>query len=262
MKKELLILIPAYNEEESIGAFLDKLQKADVTGYADILVINDASRDSTPEIVEAMGFSVIHHPFNLGYGMALQTGYKYGVAQNYRYIIQIDSDGQHDICNIPALYHCLRNAEADTTAPDMVIGSRFLEGSQSFPLSFPKRVAISFFRKFIKWTSKQTILDPTSGLQGLSRSVFEYYSHFGNFDSNYPDANMIVQMALLGYQIKEIPAIMHERKAGQSMHFGIVKPILYMFVMIFSTSNVYIRNKWKLLPKPTLNKGGTTIEKE
>lgn len=262
MQKELLLLIPAYNEEESIGLFLKKLLNANVSDYADILVIDDASQDATFQIVSEMGIRIIHHPYNLGYGMALQTGYKYGVKQGYSYIIQIDSDGQHDVCNIPIIYDCLKNTDTDTPKPDLVIGSRFLEGSRSFPLSFPKKAAIAFFSKVIQLTARQTITDPTSGLQGLSYPVFEYYSHFGNFDSNYPDANMIVQMTLLGYRIREIPAVMHERCAGQSMHFGIIKPLLYMFVMIFSTTNVYLRNKWKLLPQPHYDKGGTDFEKQ
>lgn len=256
MKHELLIIIPAYNEEASIGAFLSSLQAANVLDFADVIVINDASKDATAEVVKKLGFPLITHPYNLGYGTALQTGYKYGIINNYQYIIQIDSDGQHDACNISRIYEALRKKDKNGNSPDLIIGSRFFKESQSFSISWAKKVAIRFFRRVIKLASHQTITDPTSGLQGLSRSVFEYYARFGNFDNNYPDANMIVQMALLGYQIHEIPAIMHERKAGQSMHFGIIKPILYMCVMVFSTFNVFIRYKWKLLQKPISQKGG------
>ena len=175
MKKKLLIIIPAYNEEGSIGKFLSQL----------------ISSDELPILV-------ISHPYNLGYGTALQTGYKYGVYNDYQYLIQMDSDGQHDICNIPNIYACLKSHKA----PDLVIGSRFLKESQSFPISLKKRLAIHFFRKAVKLASKQEISDPTSGLQGLTRSVFEYYAQVGNFDNNYPDANMLVQMALLECKIR------------------------------------------------------------
>lgn len=254
MKHDLLIIIPAYNEEESIGTFLSSLRQSDIMHYADVVVINDASTDSTVHIIRSLDFPVISHPYNLGYGTALQTGYKYAVTYGYRYIIQIDSDGQHDICNIPKIYDCLRGADGSGNAPDLVIGSRFFKDSKSFSISLTKKLAIHFFRKVIKLVSHQTVTDPTSGLQGLSQPVFEYYAHFGNFDNNYPDANMLVQMALLGYRLQEIPAVMHERKAGKSMHFGIIEPVLYMCIMLFSTFNVFIRKKWKLLPEPISKK--------
>lgn len=257
-KHELLIIIPAYNEEESIKGFLSSLTESDVPDFADILVINDASVDATADIVKSFQIPVISHPYNLGYGTALQTGYKYAVAKDYRYVIQIDADGQHDICNISKIYDCLRSKEN----PDMVIGSRFLKESQSFAIPITKKLAILFFRKAVYAASRQKITDPTSGLQGLNRSVFAYYAQFGNFDNNYPDANMIIQMALLGYHIQEIPAVMHMRHAGKSMHFGILEPLFYMCVMIFSTCNVLIRSKRKLLAKPIQNQGGTHLEEK
>lgn len=245
--KEVLIIIPAYNEEASIAKFLSKLLADESHAYADILVINDASTDNTLSIIQDLKIPVISHPYNLGYGTALQTGYKYAVANGYQYVIQIDSDGQHDVCNIKRIYEVLTSKEN----PDLVIGSRFLKGSQSFPISLTKKIAIAFFCMVIRLTSRQVITDPTSGLQGLSRNVFAYYARFGNFDNSYPDANMLVQMTLLGYTVQECPAIMHRREAGKSMHFGIIEPILYMFIMVFSTLNVFIRHKWNLLAKPT-----------
>ena len=260
MKHELLIIMPAYNEAESIGKFLISLKEANIMEYADIVVINDASSDATLRIVQELGIPVISHPYNLGYGSSLQTGYRYAVHGNYRYIIQIDSDGQHDACNIRTIYDCLLKKDESGRAPDLVIGSRFLDDSKSFFIPFTKKVAICFFQKVIKFVTHQKITDPTSGLQGLNQSVFEYYSHFRNFDNKYPDANMLTQMALLGFQIKEIPAVMHQRTAGRSMHFGIIEPILYMCVMVFSTNNIFIRSKWNLLPKPNIDRGETTSD--
>ena len=262
MQKEVLIIIPAYNEEDSIGSFLDSILSSDATEFADVLVINDASSDATAKIVQSKNIAVISHPYNLGYGTALQTGYKYAAKNDYRYVIQIDGDGQHDACNIRKIYDSLSSENADTPTPDMIIGSRFLRDSQSFSVSFFKKIAFRFFRTFIRLTSGQTITDPTSGLQGLSYPVFSYYSAFGNFDNNYPDANMIVQMSLLGFQIKEIPAVMHARTAGKSMHFGIIEPIFYMFVMIFSTANAYLRCKLHSYPIPNTLQGENNIEKK
>ena len=85
-------------------------------------------------------------------------------------------------------------------------------------------------------------MDPTTGLQGLSRRAFTFYSRYNHFDDKYPDANMIMQMLLLGYRVEEIPAVMHDRTEGVSMHSGL-KPVVYMFRMMFSIIAVALRIK-------------------
>ena len=254
--KEVLVLIPAYNEEESIGPFLDKMKEAGVYDLADILVINDFSRDQTVQIAHQHDVKVINHVYNLGYGSALQLGYKYAVRKKYRFVIQLDADGQHDACNVFNLYERLTTPLESGEMPDIVIGSRFAEGSETFYLNGLKRVSINFFRWMIRRITGQVIKDPTSGLQGLSRDAFLYYSKFQNFDNMYPDANMIVQMLMLGYRIVEIPSVMHERTAGESMHSGILKPLIYMMVMPLSVLAVFLRLKTRKQKKVSRPKQG------
>ena len=107
MKKELLIIIPAYNEGQNIRNVLTQVEGLGLSEVADILVINDASTDSTNWIVKEMQYPMISQLFNMGYGCALQTGYKYAVRHGYKYVIQMDGDGQHDVCNIPMIYNKL-----------------------------------------------------------------------------------------------------------------------------------------------------------
>ena len=109
-----------------------------------------------------------------------------------------------------------------------------MEGSSDFPVSVTKKLAYALFRQMIKMTTGRHICDPTTGLQGLSRKAFLYYSKYKHFDDKYPDANMIIQMLLLGFKVEEIPAVMHNRQTGVSMHSGL-KPVIYMFRMVFST---------------------------
>lgn len=112
-QKELLIIMPAYNEEKNIEAVLYELEKPEISSIADILVMNDASSDSTNWVVKAHGHTLVTHVFNLGYGSALQLGYKYAIRRKYKYVIQMDADGQHDVCNIPKIYERLRQKDAD-----------------------------------------------------------------------------------------------------------------------------------------------------
>lgn len=235
--KPLLVIIPAYNEEKNIGAVLEAMQTPEIAAIADVLVMNDASTDSTAEIVWNGGAHCVTHVFNLGYGGGLQVGYKYAARLGYRFVIQMDADGQHDVSNIPALYAALT---ADSR-PDIVLGSRYMEGSSPYDPGPLKNAAYRWFRWIIKRMTGQTIADPTSGLQGLSRRAIRFYSGYQHFDDRYPDANMLVQMLLLGFRVEQIPAVMHYRTQGASMHSGIVKPAVYMLRMTLSLIAVWLR---------------------
>ena len=256
-QKELLIIIPAYNEGKTIGALLDKLEQPEIAGIADVLVMNDASKDDTADVVRTRNHTVIAHVYNLGYGSGLQVGYKYAYRRGYKYVIQMDADGQHDACNVLTIYQRLKKADESGKYPDIVIGSRFLEGSTSFPISAVKKLAIKMFRILIKLGTGKEILDPTSGLQGLNHRAFGFYAGYGHFDDKYPDANMIMQMLLLGFNVEEVPSVMHARTEGVSMHSGL-KPIKYMFRMMFSIVAVWIRIKWYKVDVGAANEDSVT----
>lgn len=227
LSRKTLILIPAYNEETNIATVLNNIHRE--CGDVDILVINDGSHDKTAEVAKKAGATVVSHIYNMGYGVSLQTGYKYAVAHNYEYIIQMDADGQHDVCNIGTIYKELSDPYNHY---DIVIGSRFLADDNEMKVGLAKRIAINFFNMAIRLvTHKRFTTDPTSGLQGLSRRAFTAYSRYGNFDTNYPDANIITKMLLNGYNLKEVPAVMHIRTSGTSMHSGLMNNIRYMFTV-------------------------------
>ncbi len=240
--KDLLIIIPAYNEEKNIRSVLNQLAQPEIANMADILVIDDASVDFTGEIVKSQHRKMVTHIFNMGYGSALRAGYKYAVRNNYQYVIQMDADGQHDVCNIPVIYRTLREKTAYAEPPDIVLASRFMKESAYFPVSASKKIAYRFFRRLIYIMTGKRICDPTTGLQGLNRKAFFYYSRYDCFDDRYPDANMILQMILLGFRVAQIPAVMHTREAGRSMHSGL-RPIGYMFRMFFSMTSILFRIK-------------------
>ena len=113
----VLVIIPALNEEATVAEVV-----ASVSGHldADILVVDDGSRDLTAERAVAAGATVLRHPFNLGVGAALRTGFQYARDEGYQIAVQLDADGQHD----PADAKRLVDLVADGTA-DLVVGSRF-----------------------------------------------------------------------------------------------------------------------------------------
>lgn len=242
-KKELLIIIPAYNEEKSIGAVLDELLGLPILATADVLVIDDASRDDTAKLARARGVQVITQIYHMGYGAALELGYRYAVRHDFSYVIQMDADGQHDVSNVMKIFERLRTPDEAGNDPDLVLGSRFLQGAPDYPVSFAKKAAYALFCGIIRLLTGRRITDPTTGLQGLGRRAFSYYAGSGHFDDKYPDANVLLQMLLLDYRVEEIPALTHPRTEGVSMHWGL-GPFGYMFRMLFSIAAVWMRIKW------------------
>lgn len=232
-KNKVLFVIPAYNEAENIEKVLKEIKK-DAT-FADILVINDCSTDHTKEIVEKNGVKCITGIFNLRYAWAVQTGIKYAYLNDYDYVIQFDADGQHIASEAVKLYE-----EATKGNHDIIIGSRYLIDN-GYPCPFFRKIGTKIFSKMIQIFCKQKIADPLSGFQCLNKKVIEKYSKIGAYPE-FPDANLVIEMLLSGYKIKEIPVKMRLREAGESMHGGIIKPIKYMINMFYTILFVMIQN--------------------
>jgi len=194
---------------------------------ADILVVNDGSVDGTQDIVARFPVYTVNHPSNLGYGASLQSGYRFAAKRGYRYVAQYDADGQHDAKDLINVLNELKKGEAD-----VVIGSRFL-GNPNFHPGWLKLVAILFFRGVIRLFTGKKVLDPTSGLRGLARRAFAHYAGRKTFPSDFPDADIVIDMLLKRLKVIEIPIGARERVHGVSMHSG-WKPIVYFLKVITS----------------------------
>lgn len=191
---KILFVIPAYNEADNIEEVLNEIRKD--ADFADILVINDCSKDNTAEIVRKKGVKCIDNVFNMHYAMAVQTGIKYAQKNNYDYVIQFDADGQHIASEAIKLYE-----EAKRGNYDIVIGSRYLK-DMGYPCPAFRRMGTKLFEKMIKIFTKKKIADPVSGFQCLNKKVIERYSQMGNYPE-FPDANLVIEMLLLGYDIQD-----------------------------------------------------------
>ena len=231
-KDKVLVVIPAYNEAENIEKVLKEIKK-DID-YADILVINDCSKDNTYEIVKKNGVKCITNVFNMRYAMAVQVGIKYAYQNGYDYVIQMDGDGQHIASEAEKLYK-----EAKNTNADIVIGSRYIK-DMGYPCPLFRRIGTKMFEKMIKLFTKRRIADPLSGFQCLNRRVIEKYAKIGNYPE-FPDANLVIEMLLTGYKIVEVPVKMRLRESGESMHSGIIKPIKYMIEQLYTCIIIVVK---------------------
>ncbi len=221
----VLLIIPAYNEALNIEKVVEDIQTD--FSEADILIINDCSRDNTLEVIRHIdGIAYVNLPVNLGYSFAVQTGFKYAVEKNYDYLIQFDGDGQHLASEAKRMYEY-----ALTRDCDVLIGSRFLEVTD-YQHSFFRKIGTGLFQKIIKMLTGQKISDPTSGLQVLNKKVFKPLSKINSYPE-FPDANLLIQYIYDGYRIEEIGVQMKNREFGESMHSGILKPAKYMIKMFY-----------------------------
>lgn len=178
----------------------------------DILVVDDGSPDGTAMEAASAGARVVRHPFNLGYGSALHSGYCKAFRAGYERVLQMDADGQHD----PQM---LRKLIASLDAgSDIALGSRYLEGAAP-QSSLARRVGTRMFSWIASRWIGTRITDPTSGFQGLSRRALESVVNDG-FPEDYPDTDVLVQHHRRGLVVREVSVVMHERIGGLSMHRG------------------------------------------
>jgi glycosyltransferase involved in cell wall biosynthesis len=230
---DVLIIIPAYNEGTRISGVVKRVRET--APDFDVLVVNDGSRDETSQLAAGAGAQVVSHPFNLGYGVAIQTGYKYALAKGYDFVVQMDGDGQHDPAFIPQLLAPVLSGDTD-----FALGSRFL-GLESYAPSLVRRLGMAFFRKLVSALIGQTITDTTSGFQAFNRQVIKYFTT-EVFPCDYPDADMLLTLHRAGFRIREVPVRMLASVSGKSMHSG-WKPLYYIFKMLLSIFVTLLRKK-------------------
>ncbi len=216
-----LIVIPAFNEEGHIASVLESIQLA--APDLPVLVVDDGSADGTAGRARKAGARVVSHPFNLGYGAALQTGYRYALARGYARVVQMDADGQHEASFIRSIVPALEEGF------DLVLGSRFLH-AQSYRPPLARRLGIALFSAAASWAAGWRITDATTGFQGLSRRLIRFYDSQGRFPHDCPDANMIIRAARAGFRIRELPVRMRAGRPGGGMYAGL-RPLRYILKM-------------------------------
>lgn len=233
----VLVVIPAYNESTRIAGVIAGIRQA--APAADILVVDDGSSDSTADRAWQAGAIVASLPFNQGYGVALQTGFKYARRHDYDYVVQIDGDGQHEPSCIPDLLAAVQNDQVD-----VALGSRWL-GAGNYRGPALRKFGKSFFGFLATSLTRLHVTDPTTGFQALSRDVVHFYCT-NVYPVDFPDANVIIMLDRAGFRVAEVPVIMYRNSTGHSMHAGIVRPIYYGMKMMLSIAMTLLRDDSKL----------------
>jgi len=230
-KLKILIIIPAYNEEENIAHVISDIKRN--FQQADIVVVDDGSTDKTAKIAMELGVKIIALPFNLGIGAAMQTGYLYAEREGYDIAIQFDGDGQHRADQIVPLIEPIVD-----NISDVVIGSRFL-GGNPYCGTIPRLIGIKIFGRIVSFIIGKKLTDTTSGFRAVNRAVIKFYSE--NYPEDYPEVEALVLLHKAGFKIEEVPVRMEQRLRGRSSitplqaFYYMVKVLLAMFIDMIKT---------------------------
>ena len=232
----VLVIIPAYNEEDSLGRVITNVKEA--VPDAQIVVINDGSIDATPEIGRGYGATVVSLPYNLGIGSAMQTGFMYARDNNFDVAIQVDGDGQHDPTEIPDLLKALREKQAD-----VAIGTRYIE-DRGYITPKLRRLGIVILANLISIIIRQRITDPTSGFRALNRRAIFFCAT--NYPFDYPEPEAVVSFRRAGLRVCEIPVTMNPRYGGESS-ITPLRSAYYMVKVIMAILIDLLREKPKTI---------------
>lgn len=230
MTNRNLAIIPAYNEQASVARVVREIRQ--LAPDFDVLVIDDGSTDRTMQCAIEAGAVTIRHPFNLGIGGAVQSGYMYALENGYDTAVQIDGDGQHDA---EQLHKLVNKLKADPSI-DLVYGSRFLEkGGYKAPLN--RRVGILLFSFVLSLITRQRVTDPTSGFRLANRRAIELFAR--DYPHDYPEVEAILMMHAHQLKSAEVPVSMRYRDEGSSSitwlrsAYYMIKVTLAVFVGLF-----------------------------
>ena len=226
-----LAIVPALNEEASVGAVVREIRAACDPPF-EVLVVDDCSSDATAAVAEAAGARVVRLPFNLGIGGAVQTGYRYALAHGFDVAVQVDGDGQHDPRELPAVLAPVLAGEAD-----VAIGSRFA-GTDEYLATRPRRFAMRVFARLVSAFVGQPLTDTTSSFRAVGRRGIRLFA------ADYPHGFLetveaTVSGARSGLELVEVPVAMRARETGRSSLttarslFYTAKVLVAIFVGLF-----------------------------
>jgi hypothetical protein len=205
--RRLVAVVPAWNEAGAIGTVVDEIRAVDPT--IDVVVVDDASDDDTADVAERHGATVLRLLFNIGIGGAVQTGLRYARDEGYDLAVRLDGDGQHDASEIPRIL-----APVEAGRANLVIGSRFVDGSGGYRPPLARRLGIRVFARLVSLLGGQRVTDTTSGFVALDRRGLELFA--AEYPHDYPEVEATLVALKSGLRLTQVQVEMRERTTGSS----------------------------------------------
>lgn len=227
-----LVIVPAFNEGASLPEVTARLLRA--LPKWDILVVDDGSTDRIPSFSDPR-VHIIHLPFNLGIGGAMQAGYRYAAMRGHRIAVQVDGDGQHPAEEVEKLVQVLSESGAD-----MVIGSRFLQPG-FYDQSLVRSAGTWVIRSVLLLMTGKRISDCASGFRVVNRRIIRAFSHW--YPDDYPEPEVLLHLHQAGCKVVECPVRMLQRVSGRSS-ITLFSGVHYVVKVVFALLLAPLRRPW------------------
>lgn len=209
-QSRLLVIIPAWNEQETLGAVIGEVRTA--LPEAHVLVVNDGSTDRTSEVATEASARVLDLPINLGVGGAMRAGYTYAYRQGFDRTVQLDADGQHDPAAVGDLLRAM-----DAEHADIVIGARFA-GVGDYTVRGPRKWSMRLLSLVLSRVTGTRLTDTTSGFKACNRSAIRLFA--ANYPAEYlgDTIESLVIAARAGLRVRQVGVEMRPRAGGRPSH--------------------------------------------
>ena len=205
----VFVVIPAYNEEETIKDTIRDVQKY----ISDIIVVDDGSEDQTYKSAKSLGAIALKHLVNRGQGAALRTGTNYALRQGADMIVHLDADGQHQAKDILPMIEPIKRGEVDVT-----LGSRFLSNTCQIPWS--KRNIIIPVARVVNWLlTGLWLTDAHNGWRAISCRAARLINI--EQDRMAHNTDIPAQIVKHGLKYKEVAVEIVYKEYGQGLLGGV-----------------------------------------
>lgn len=208
--RELIIVIPAYNEQENIGEVISRIPKRICGLEPTVVVVSDGSEDETYSEAQNAGALVMEHPISLGQCVAYRTGYLVADLLKSKYLIHLDADGQYKPEEIELLLKPIINDDFDLVSGSRTLGYYEEEFDKS---NFVRRVGVVFFNFILSSLLRKKITDSASGFRAIK---VEFLPQLTLKQEQFHSSELLIESIKAGARFSEVPVSFLKRISGES----------------------------------------------
>jgi hypothetical protein len=209
----IAVVIPAYNEENSIGQVLPRIPGSVCGVETAVLVVDDGSRDRTGDIARAHGAAVARHVINRGGGAALRTGYRLMADSGARVVVTLDADGQHLPEEMSRLVAPVLDGEVDVTHGSRVLG-------HAEPNHYARELGIVFFNRLVSLITRTRVSDCSNGYRAVRSTVLP---QLVLRQEQFHTSEFMIEAIKRGVPAREVPVTVARRLHGHSKKPAVVR---------------------------------------